>query len=152
MNFRLVKFYFRILNSENYKQLLEGINSYQLLGVTPFSSKDEIDIAYKTLMEKIHPEAISDNSVYKERAMYLNERFTIAYNSIITRSHNNNCREFKKEENGNISFISEMKPTSYEEIIITAEPFVDKVLGNIKNMNLEYRVFTDIDDNNSKKK
>ena len=95
----------------------DSINYYELLGIEPTASKEEIKLAYKNMIKKWHPDINKDESA-KNMSVMLNEAKTIllddlkrqdydeflktnkskAYDNIKTHTSKNNMESSKQEQ------------------------------------------------------
>lgn len=83
MSAHLVLLYLGLLKQENYKELIDSIDLYELLGVSSGASKEEIDKNYKNIKEKIKPETFPNINLNKERFEYLLGKIDKAYQTLI---------------------------------------------------------------------
>ena len=93
-------------------------NYYEILGVSPNVTSDEIRIAYRKLSIKFHPDKNNGDKFFEEWAKKINEAYDIlgnqekrqSYDETLKYSHND-----KKESNSSSSFSSDPNHSSFAE-------------------------------------
>jgi len=116
------------------------MNPYEVLGVKPGASQDEIKSAYRKLIKQYHPDKFIDNplkNLAEEKMIEINE----AYESLTKNSGNNN---YNSNSSSNTSNYNNSSNASYElqEVRRSIQSgnyaFAENKLNSINNRNAEW--------------
>ena len=119
------------------------MNPYEVLGLKPGASQDEIKSAYRKLIKQYHPDKFIDNplkNLAEEKMIEINE----AYNSLTKNSGNTNYNSSNASNYNNSSTYSNSSNTSYEfqEIRRSIQSgnyaFAESKLNSINNRTAEW--------------
>lgn len=116
------------------------MNPYEVLGIKPGASQDEIKSAYRKLIKQYHPDKFIDNplkNLAEEKMIEINE----AYNALTKNSGNNN---YNSSSSSNSSNYNNASNSSYEfqEIRRSIQSgnyaFAENKLNSINNRTAEW--------------
>lgn len=119
------------------------MNPYEVLGIKPGASQDEIKSAYRKLIKQYHPDKFIDNplkNLAEEKMIEINE----AYNALTKNSGNNNYNSSSSSNYNNSSSYNNTSNTSYEfqEIRRSIQTgnyaFAESKLNSITNRTAEW--------------
>lgn len=119
------------------------MNPYEVLGIKPGASQDEIKSAYRKLIKQYHPDKFIDNplkNLAEEKMIEINE----AYDALTKNSGNNNYNSSNSSNYNNSSSYNNSSNTSYEfqEIRRSIQSgnyaFAESKLNSITNRNAEW--------------
>ena len=119
------------------------MNPYEVLGIKPGASQDEIKSAYRKLIKQYHPDKFIDNplkNLAEEKMIEINE----AYDALTKNSGNNNYNSSSSSNYNNSSSYNNTSNTSYEfqEIRRSIQSgnyaFAESKLNSINNRTAEW--------------
>ena len=119
------------------------MNPYEVLGVKPGASQDEIKSAYRKLIKQYHPDKFIDNplkNLAEEKMIEIND----AYEALSKNSGNNNYNSNSSSNSSNYNNTSSSTNSSYEfqEIRRSIQSgnyaFAENKLNSINNRNAEW--------------
>jgi molecular chaperone DnaJ len=119
------------------------MNPYEVLGVKPGATPDEIKSAYRKLIKQYHPDKFIDNplkNLAEDKMIEINE----AYDTLTKNSGNTNYNSNSSSSSSNASNYNNSSNTSYEfqEIRRAVQAgnyaFAESKLNSINNRNAEW--------------